>query len=76
VTVRADALYEYSIRHLSRAERRRLLTLLTHGLALEEVDQTAERSLLELAGLGAAIWQTVDAQEYVDRLRDAWDRRA
>lgn len=32
------------------------------------------RSILELEGLGAEIWKGVDAQHYVDALRNEWDR--
>lgn len=32
-----------------------------------------QRSLLELEGLGAEIWQSVDAQKYVDDLRTEWN---
>jgi hypothetical protein len=34
-----------------------------------------KRSLLELEGLGADIWSGIDAQAYVDALRDEWDDR-
>ncbi len=30
------------------------------------------RSILELQGLGKQIWHEMDAQEYVNRERDAW----
>jgi hypothetical protein len=30
-------------------------------------------SILELQGLGKAIWQGIDAQEYVDRERASWN---
>ena len=30
-------------------------------------------SILELEGLGQEIWQGIDAQEYVNQERDAWD---
>jgi hypothetical protein len=33
------------------------------------------RSLLELEGLGAEIWQGIDAQDYVNELRKEWDHR-
>ncbi|MFZ4815187.1 MAG: hypothetical protein ACOYL5_11680 [Phototrophicaceae bacterium] len=33
-----------------------------------------KRSLMELEGLGAEIWQGIDAQDYVNELRDEWDR--
>lgn len=32
-----------------------------------------KRSIMELEGLGKEIWANVDAQEYVDQERDAWD---
>ena len=38
-------------------------------------DEAGERSLLELEGLGEALWRGVDAQAYVHALRDEWDRR-
>ena len=33
-----------------------------------------DRSLMELHGLRAEIWQGIDAQQYVNELRGAWDR--
>jgi len=30
---------------------------------------------MELHGLGKEIWQDIDAQEYVNHLRDEWDSR-
>lgn len=38
-----------------------------------EVQQ--QRSLLELEGLGAALWQAIDAQHYVEGLRKEWNQR-
>jgi hypothetical protein len=35
----------------------------------------SQRSLLELEGLGAEIWQGIDAQDYVNELRKEWDHR-
>jgi antitoxin HicB len=34
-----------------------------------------QRSLLELEGLSAEIWQGVDTQKYVDDLRNEWNHR-
>jgi hypothetical protein len=31
--------------------------------------------LTELRGLGKEIWEGIDAQEYVNQLRDEWDER-
>lgn len=61
---------------LSTAERRELIKLLVDTL---DNSQTGElprkkRSLMELQGLGKEIWEGVDAQEYVNRQRDEWDR--
>lgn len=32
-----------------------------------------KRSILELEGLGKEIWESIDAQEYVNRERDSWN---
>ena len=65
---------------LSTAERRELIKLLVDTLADSEMIPESEsrhgkRSLMELAGLGAEIWQGIDAQKYVDELRSEWDHR-
>ena len=67
-----DKLYAEQIRPLPAAERLRLLAVIARDLA-PEAEQT--RSILELEGLGAEIWQGVDAQQYVAELRAEWDRR-
>jgi hypothetical protein len=41
----------------------------------KEPEAPRQRSLLELEGLGAEIWEGVDAQEYVNELRKEWDHR-
>jgi len=30
-------------------------------------------SFLELEGLGQEIWKDIDAQEYINQVRDAWE---
>ena len=42
---------------------------------MDSGDGTHQRRLSELRGLGKEIWQGIDAQEYVDQLRDEWDDR-
>ena len=77
VTADIDDLYARHIKPLPPADRLRLLALLAHDLALVAVpDQPGARSLLEFEGLGAELWQGVDAQEYVHTLRAEWDHRA
>lgn len=44
--------------------------------ALAEVEETQKtHSLLELEGLGAELWEGIDAQEYVNELRKEWNHR-
>ncbi|HEY3324363.1 MAG TPA: hypothetical protein VGP72_28185 [Planctomycetota bacterium] len=74
-----DQLYE-TIKQLPARERLRLLARVAEELAAEgESENQKERppkhSIMELHGLGAEIWQGVDAQEYVDELRKEWDHR-
>lgn len=35
-------------------------------------DVQVKHSILELEGLGKALWQGIDAQQYVDQERDSW----
>ena len=71
-----EALYVRHIKPLPPEDRRRLLAVIARDLALVRAPgQPGERSLLELEGLGAEIWQGVDAQAYVDQLRAEWDPR-
>lgn len=43
------------------------------SLVREQATVKPSRSLLELEGLGAEIWQDVDVQKYIDQERDSWD---
>jgi hypothetical protein len=59
---------------LPAAQRLELVAMIARELVYEGVT-TPERpkiSLTELRGLGKEIWDGVDAQEYVDRLRGPW----
>jgi len=48
---------------------------LAQELATPAADERRpRRSILELRGLGAEIWEGVDAQEYVNAERAAWER--
>ena len=49
-------------------------------LEVEEAGEEPKRSIMELEGLGAAIWKgedgtPADAQDYVNELRREWDHR-
>jgi hypothetical protein len=74
---KAEEIYERHIKPLPVAERLRLLAVIAHDLAQQPTDVTPrpQRSIMELHGLGAEIWQGIDAQEYVNGLRQEWDHR-
>jgi hypothetical protein len=57
---------------LSTEERKHLIHVLVDSLT---ADVEKSHSILELEGLGADIWQGMDAQDYVNNLRDEWDNR-
>lgn len=56
------------IRALTVEQRKHLIMDIVNSLT----ESPKTRSLLELEGLGAEIWEDIDAQEYVDQLRDEW----
>lgn len=59
---------------LSTSERKELVKLLIDTLDAAP-SAIPLRSLRELRGLGKEMWTDIDAQEYVDQLRDEWDER-
>lgn len=64
------------IRALPIYERKRLIGLIVDTLTeTESPPVQKKRSILEFEGVGAEMWQGIDAQEYVNRLRDEWDER-
>ena len=76
-TLRAEEIYEQHIKPLPEAEQLRLVALIAHQLATTATQTPQpQRSLLELEGLGADLWQGIDAQQYVDELRKEWDHRS
>lgn len=76
VETNVEELYARHIKPLSREAQLRLVAKVAENLAATTTnDEPAKRSLLELEGLGAEIWEGVDAQEYVNKLRAEWDQR-
>lgn len=63
------------IRVLPIDERKRLIALIVDTLteSTADVQPKRKRSILEFEGVGAEMWQGIDAQAYVNRLRDEWD---
>lgn len=74
--VKLKELYQQQLASLPAADRLKLIEMLAQGLSEPAVvAEPPKRSLLELEGLGAEIWQGIDAQEYVNQLREEWDHR-
>lgn len=68
--------YQHHIKRLSVEDRLRLLAIIADEQAKAGAPEAPrERSVLELEGLGAELWEGVDAQEYVNQLRGEWDLR-
>ncbi|MGQ9631034.1 MAG: hypothetical protein ACUVXI_12105 [bacterium] len=71
-----EQVYEQHVKPLSATERLRLVAMIANDLAASTASEAPrQRSLLELEGLGAEIWEGMDAQEYVNELRREWDER-
>lgn len=76
MAVNVEELYRTALAHLDSTDRLRLLALLANGLTASLAEaETSPHSLLELEGLGAELWQGLDAQRYVNELRDEWEQR-
>jgi hypothetical protein len=74
MTLRVEEIYERYIKPLPTAAKLSLMALMAQELAEVVSEGTLpQRSLLELEGLGAEIWQGIDAQEYVNELRKELD---
>ncbi len=72
---RIEALYERRIKSLTPEDQLLLLKLIVSGLAEGAVEPKKKHSVLEFAGAGAHNPIGMDAQEYVDKLREEWDHR-
>lgn len=73
-----EQLYHTYIEPIPADDQLRLIALMSQRLAQHSTSQPATKthSLLELEGLGAEIWNGVDAQKYVNALRDEWEVRS
>lgn len=59
------------IRALPVRDRKRLVRLMVDTLPDEDERAAAKtRSITELRGLGKELWRAIDAQEYIDQLRN------
>lgn len=70
-----EKIYREHIASLPISEQLKLIEKVAQQLAVRNDEPQKTRSIMELHGLGAEIWQGVDAQEYVNKLRDEWSHR-
>ncbi len=57
---------------LNLAEQLKLLEALTRSVR-HRVTESKLNNIMELEGLGADIWQNIDAQDYVNQERGSWE---
>ena len=60
------------VEKLSPEEKLQLIEYLAHELRETKADQT--RHWRDFRGLGKEIWQGINTQAYIYKLRDEWDR--
>lgn len=65
--------YEHVLDQASRLESADQLRLVENLALMLRQHMVTRRSITELRGLGKEVWQGIDAQEYVNQERDAWD---
>ena len=59
-------------KRLNLPEQLQLLETLSR-MVRDQVTEAKPHSIMELEGLGAEIWQSVDAQAYIDQERASWE---
>jgi hypothetical protein len=69
-----EEIYQQYIKPLPDKDKLRLIAKVSNDLAETEIEKP-KRSIMELHGLGKEIWKGIDAQEYVNELRNEWDHR-
>ena len=68
--------YQRQLAPLSAADRLKLIELLANGLGeATTASEPPRRNLMELRGLGKEIWEGIEAQDYVNQLREEWDHK-
>ncbi len=55
------------------AYREQLILISKLAISLQKLKSGKRRKLSELKGLGKGIWQNIDADKYVTKLRDEWN---
>jgi len=70
-----EEIYQQYLKPLSTEDRLHLIAMLARDLASAAIPSRRKRNVLELHGLSKEIWEGLDAQVYVNSLREEWDHR-
>lgn len=72
-----ELIYQQHIKPLSNEDQLQLLAEMAKGLANGKniSEKSPKRSIMELHGLGAEIWEGIDPDEYINEMRDEWEHR-
>lgn len=62
---------QHELKNLPILHQRKILDIVR--LIKKGGDSSKKHSILELKGCGKEIWKNVDAQQYVNKLREKWD---
>ena len=68
-------IYEKHVAPLPVEDRLRLAERIV-GESANQINGECEkpkRNIMELEGLGAELWKGIDAQKYIEEMRDEWD---
>jgi hypothetical protein len=65
--------YIKGITSLNADEQLSLIKILSSAIQKTSRKKESIKNIMELEGLGAELWQGIDAQEYVQKERDSWD---
>ena len=66
-------IYQYTT-HLSENEQLELISKISARILNQRLTKSKPKSWMDMAGLGAEIWKDVDAQEYIKRERESWEK--
>ncbi len=76
-TTDARDVYTKHVRQLPPAERLKLITLIVDDLARRyTLEEKPLHNIMEFYGVGRALPEGMDAQAYVNKLRDEWEERS
>ena len=65
--------YIKGITSLNTDEQLNLIKALSSAIQKKSRKKESDKNIMELEGLGAELWQGIDAQDYVKKERESWD---